>query len=364
MGKIKNRVSLQDVAEACEVHVSTVSLAMREDPRIPAATRDKVKAAAARLGYKANPLVSAWLRQVRQPEAAQAGVGMAFLLGTAVNPAVGAEPYYKILVDGARAEARALGYLVSEIRFGLDDENRLRKAVAQLRYRGVRGVLIFDPEECIPESVVRDLEAGFAVVVLLRCGGGHRFHRVGTDVGANVTLALARLREAGCRRIAFPIHPSQAQRLRKEALSIFLWQQQLWPDADRLPLPGEIVEHDEALFLAWMRRHRPDALLSVNYALYPVLFRAGYRMPGELVFAHIGTDARPELTGVNNRGHEVGRAAVFKLAGLITGNRFGVPDIPLNTLVPGVWTEGAGASLAPSAPVARPRRAPARPGKR
>lgn len=344
MGKISNRVSLQDVADETGVHISTVSLALRDDPRITEATREKVKSVAARLGYKSNPLVSAWLRQVRQPEVAQAGVGLAFLLGTQVNPGVAAEPYYTIILDGARDEARALGYLVTEIPFGLDDETRLLKAISRLRYRGVRGVLIFDPEEKIPAAVIRELENDFAVVVLLRCGGANRFHRVGTDVVANVSLALSRLRELGCRRIALPVHASHAQRVRKDALAAYLWQQQLWPRRERLPLPEENIEHHPEKFLAWIKAQRPDALLSVNYALYPLLQKAGYRMPGDLVFAHLGIDARPELTGINNRGFEVGRAAIFKLAGLVTGNRFGTPAIPLNTLVGGVWHEPAPAS--------------------
>jgi len=349
MGKITNRVSLQDVAKAVGVHVSTASLALRDDPRLTPETVRRVKDTAARLGYRANPLVSAWLRQVRQPEIAQAGVGLAFLLGTAVNPNVAAEPYYKILVDGAREEARALGYLITEIHFGLDEESRLLKAIARLRYRGVRGVLIFDPEEILPAAVVRELETDFAVVVLLRCGGANRFHRVGTDIVANVTLALGKLRELGCRRIAYPIHPSQAQRVRKDALAAYLWQQQLWPKRERLPLPDEIIEHTPERFVAWMDLKRPDAVLSVNYSLYPVLREAGWRMPGDLIFAHLGTDARPELVGINNRGFEVGKAAVFKLAGLVSGNRFGAPDVPLNTLVGGVWSEGT--RPFPAAPV-------------
>ncbi len=364
MGKITDRVSLQDVAESLGVDVSTVSLALREDPRISQKTRDKVKTEALRMGYRTNPLVSAWLRQVRQPEIAQAGVGMAFLLGTGVNPNVAAELYYRILVDGARAEAKALGYLVTEICFGHGEESRLKKALAQLRYRGVRGVMIFDPEEALPASVVEDLETDFAVVVLLRCGWGQRFHRVGADVAANVGLALEQLRAMGCRRIAFPIHPSQAQRVRKEALATYLWQQSRWPEADRLPLPDTVVEHTPELFIRWMRKQRPDALLSVKYSLHQTLLSAGFRMPGDLIFAHMGTDGRPELAGVNNRGFEIGRAAIFKLAGLITGNRFGVPSIPLNTLVPGIWCApvldaAAGKAAAPakaaSASRAQPR---------
>jgi LacI family transcriptional regulator len=349
MGKMANRVSLQDVAAAAGVHVSTVSLALRQDPRLPETTRARIQEVAQRLGYRTNPLVSAWLRQVRQPEIAQAGVGLAILAGTNADEPTAREPYYQVLLEGARAEAQALGYHVSETRFGADDEDLLLRTLSKLRYRGVRGVLVFDPAECLTQAVARDLEKGFAVVVLLRAASSERFHRVGTDVAHNITLALTQLRDLGRRRIAFHVHPSQVSRLRRDALASFLWHQQQWPASERLPLPDRIVEHSPELFLDYIRRVRPDALLSVNFSLHGILEDAGHRMPGDLFYAHIGTDARTWLSGVLNRGFEVGRDAVFQLAGLVSGNRLGVPDVPLNTLVPGVWADGTGTppALAP-----------------
>lgn len=50
---------MQDVANAAGVARSTVSLALRNDRSIPPATRSRIFAAAEKLGYKTNPLVSA-----------------------------------------------------------------------------------------------------------------------------------------------------------------------------------------------------------------------------------------------------------------------------------------------------------------
>lgn len=47
-------VTIRDLAAACGCNVSTVSRALRDDPRIGAATRARVLAAAQRLGYRAN----------------------------------------------------------------------------------------------------------------------------------------------------------------------------------------------------------------------------------------------------------------------------------------------------------------------
>ena len=57
---------MQDVADAAQVHRTTVSLALRRDPRIPTATRERVERHAAKLGYRANPLVSALMQLQRR----------------------------------------------------------------------------------------------------------------------------------------------------------------------------------------------------------------------------------------------------------------------------------------------------------
>ena len=62
--RVPAKATLEDVALKAGVHRTTVSLALREHPRIPAATRMRIKAIAAKLGYRINPLVSALLGSV------------------------------------------------------------------------------------------------------------------------------------------------------------------------------------------------------------------------------------------------------------------------------------------------------------
>ena len=52
------RVTLADIARVCSVHVTTVSLALRNSPRLPAETRERIQSTARRLGYTPDP----WLR--------------------------------------------------------------------------------------------------------------------------------------------------------------------------------------------------------------------------------------------------------------------------------------------------------------
>jgi len=62
---VKPEVTLADVARKAGVHRATVSLSLRNHPRIPVATRERIRAIASELGYRINPLVSALMQSRR-----------------------------------------------------------------------------------------------------------------------------------------------------------------------------------------------------------------------------------------------------------------------------------------------------------
>src|ERR1035437_9617752 len=55
----ERRVTLADVARKAGVHVTTVSLALRNHPRLPPHTRERIQALAKRLGYAPDPMLRA-----------------------------------------------------------------------------------------------------------------------------------------------------------------------------------------------------------------------------------------------------------------------------------------------------------------
>ena len=54
------RPTMKDVAALVGVHQTTVSLALRDHPGIPVATREKIREAAARIGYRPDPALDAF----------------------------------------------------------------------------------------------------------------------------------------------------------------------------------------------------------------------------------------------------------------------------------------------------------------
>lgn len=56
-GPDRRRVTMSDVASVAGVHKSTVSLALRNQPKLNAATRERIRKIAAELGYQPDPML-------------------------------------------------------------------------------------------------------------------------------------------------------------------------------------------------------------------------------------------------------------------------------------------------------------------
>ncbi len=343
MGKIRHRTSLQDIADHLGLHVSSVSLALRQDPRMRSETIAQVQAAAVELGYRANPYVSAWMRHVRDPERAQDGAGLALILGSPTNQRAIEAKYYQSLLLGARKEALRLGFNLVD--YGFDDTfSNLDKALRSMTYRGIRGVLIYDPTVSIPGEVLARFEEHFATVVMLRTGT-NRFHSVASDAVGNMEMALARLGALGCRRIGLPSSGrlDALSSFNRRNASTYLLAQAMLPAEDRLPLVDDVHPPSKDSICVWLKKYRPDGIISLNPWLHSWLVDFGVRIPEDLRYALIGTEGHmgvAGVTGVDTRGEDMGRASVFKLASLLSGNFFGVPDCPQLTLISGRWVDG------------------------
>ena len=60
-----SRPNMQQIADAVGLSKSAVSLALRNDPRLPLATRLRIKSVADQMGYRRNPVVDNLMTQLR-----------------------------------------------------------------------------------------------------------------------------------------------------------------------------------------------------------------------------------------------------------------------------------------------------------
>jgi LacI family transcriptional regulator len=103
----------------------------------------------------------------------------------------------------------------------------------------------------------------------------------------------------------------------------------------------------EAAFAGWLRRARPDAVMSPLSVVRERMVALGVQVPAQAAFANLDLSDPNTEAGMDQNQELVGRAAVDVLAGLLMHNERGIPAHPHITLVKGSWVDG------PSAP-ARP----------
>ncbi|MFD9076889.1 LacI family DNA-binding transcriptional regulator, partial [Streptomyces lasiicapitis] len=180
--------TLRDVAERAEVSAMTASRVLRDDPRVLPATRDRVRAAAAALGYRPNEVARS-LRLGR-------GTGLVGLVVTNL-----ANPFYSRLALGVDSVVAADGLktVIGNTGQDLDGE---RDLVADLVARRVDGIIAV-PAGSDHRHLAAALDGGVPVVLASRPPEGFDADCVLVDDFGGAREATARLLSRGHRRIGF-----------------------------------------------------------------------------------------------------------------------------------------------------------------
>lgn len=181
------RVTISDVAAAAGVSVATVSLVLNNaNARISEATRQRVRDAAARSGYRPSSIA----RSLKTKRTRTIGL---------ISDVIAATPYAGRMLAGAQEAAREHGHLVFLVDTGRDADVE-RDAIQALDAQHVDAMIY----ACMWHQVVDVPDELSAETVLLDCRTERGTHRsVVPDEYSGGADATQLLLEAGHRRIAF-----------------------------------------------------------------------------------------------------------------------------------------------------------------
>ncbi len=337
------------IALQAGVSVATVSLALRDDPRISDHVRERIKKLAVEMGYRPNPLLSAYQAAVRsrKPTDFRATLGW---INDHPDKNSWQKPWSQPLWAGAHSRARELGYELDEIwypdiRVDAPEEN-VQKIQKILRARGISGVIL--PTQIRAHHMVQPWE-NFAVV----CIGGHHqlverstvrvttvceHHAVSSDDFYNMLLAFKKLGERGYQRIGLAI-TNHADDESDHAYSAGFIRSQLdLPAMRRVPM---LSSHEPAEVAAWAREHRPDAVICTHPEVATGLQNRGLKLQDPIKVVHMNLAADViGWSGIDQRRDLLGRAAVDMLTAHLVRNEVGVPPYAKQMRIEGVWVDG------------------------
>jgi DNA-binding LacI/PurR family transcriptional regulator len=316
-------VTLHDVARAADVSIKTVSNVINDYPHVRPATRARVQAAVAQLGYRPN--LSA--RSLRRGRTGVIGLALPEL----------SLPYFAELADSVMraAEGRGLTVLIEQTG---GDPDRERSVLGSERRQLTDG-LLFSPLGLSDEEA---LSVGFPLVLLgERIFTGLVDHVTMQNVAA-ARAATAHLIEAGRRRIvALGTHPDaevSSASLRLQGYRSALEEAGLDYDEQLIGVSGPWRRSGgaEAMRRILASGLEFDAVFALNDTLalgaVRALQEAGVRVPEDV--AVIGFDdideasySSPSLSSVDSGRDEIARTAVEVLQARIDGTALGPPAL-------------------------------------
>ncbi len=335
--------TLREIAAAADVSVATVSLALRGNPRITAATQAKVRAAADRLGHAPSPLVSAFMSRIRRHQTGTArGETFAVLLPPREERDEG---FTAELRAGFREQAARLGLGLDEFRLEGQGPTSARRLERILHSRGIRGLLVAPSRSW---DRVIDLDwSRFAAVSVGYSLKSPALHIVAPDHQQGMRVMITCLRERGCLRLGYFADEASMRAADKRFLARFALYTTSTPgDVDIPPLlipaprPGDAQVRAE--FLRWFRRYRPVGIISTFSQVPAWLESEGIAVPGDVHFCHenLAEAGRRPVAGLDQRPRLVAATAVNVLLSAIIQHEYGPPETPVITLIPGRWVDG------------------------
>lgn len=336
---MKNRVSMRAIAKAAGVHHSTVSLAFRNHPSIPVATRDRIKDLAAEMGYRPDPALSSLVAYRQALNASQYKATLAWITGYPKRDGWRRTPAFEMMFDGAKARAEESGYKLDEFWVadgGLSEE----RAVDIFKARNISG-LIFAPQPKPRQTIGMNLDH-FCAVSIGRTLQSPRLLRVVNNQFKSMYLLVEKLFERGYRRIGLYVRVETLSRTEHNWLGGFVAAQTelLGANKDWIIPARHDMHLDEADFKKWFRRYRPEAIISGHEDLREWLKDLGQRIPQDVGVVYPAVLKEKRAAGINENNHAIGAVAVDSLVGLIHLNHRGEPESPRTILIDGEWQDG------------------------
>src|ERR1700712_3192201 len=285
------RVTLAEIAVKAGVHVTTVSLALRNHPRLPEATRRRIHALAETMGYRPDPLLRALVAYRGRVMERRNVPTLAYVTNWTTKwgwKKVTAHPDF---YSGAEAKANQLGYKLDH--FWVHEAGLTEGRLSRILYsRGIPGLILASHGREMGDALQLDWP-NFSAVKIDYFPHQPVLHNVTNNQCDIVRLAMQKVMAAGYKRIGFVMHRGWDYAVDHLWTAGFLCEQQHLSARDRvaahifpeaLPVERWLNENnapvvaDLASFSKWYNKYKPEVLISKGSFVLPLLAKMGVKI--------------------------------------------------------------------------------------
>jgi DNA-binding LacI/PurR family transcriptional regulator len=345
------RISLTEVARRTGVSLATVSLALRGAGRMAPKTRERIRKAAAEMGYVPNPLLAALASKHFGAEG-RPGVPLAYIHSP--EPLEWSEITAQVLFKHLREHAQRLGYFLEQFKVG--DFQDGRHATQVLFSRGVQGLIVsaeFKPEMLPGMDWTRFFVVGLGERLVEKPNVRREpFYRTAVDHFGSVVSAWNETWSRGYRKIGFVLYELDPNwmddQLRWAAAQICLQRV-----SHRTRIPPFLLSNVAGRWPInvrnlrdWVDHHRPDAIIGFNAYVHTLLDYVGFRVPRDVGFASLHKGTGIELmkkdtdAGMREMRLESHLASVELLDQQIRRHQYVSDNRPRTVMIHSEWIDG------------------------
>lgn len=335
-------LNMQRVADLAGVSKSSVSLALRDDPRLALATRRRVQEVAARLGYRKNPIVASLMSQLRANSQACRFHANLALINCSKSRGFLSDPAFAEYGRGIRERADREGYGVED--FWIEEPGQTLARVREiLQTRNIKGLVLAVPfVESHRLTGRREFFEDMAVAAVGFDRMTPVLPRAGTNWFETAREAAERLVARDYRRPAVVVG-SERDRLLQHRISLgFTAGLQESAVAGRaLPEPFLVNGSGRSAFKSWFEKQKPDAIATDVPEVRDWVASLGLQVPDDVGLLHL--DWSPALTGwagMSRNAYAVGVAAAELVMDQLGKNEFGVRAHPKLVLIESDFVPG------------------------
>lgn len=351
-------ITLRDIAAKLKVSHTTVSLALRNSPSISEARRAEIKQVAEQMGYRPDPMLSSLVHYRTGHRSAKIRSALAWINHWEQPEKLRSFHEFDLYWRGASQVAERFGYHLDEIRWAASYTPQRMEQILQTR--NIRGLLI-PPHQIAPNWGDFDWNK-FSIIRFGMSVPAPDTHIVTADQQRAVLMAFRKMREYGYERIGLIVSAdydshlggnfiggmAAAQDLLKfnyigglaAAQDLFRFKHILPPLRTNENVYSENPTLAKRLLSQWLKKHKPDAILTSLISVPRMIKELGYSIPKDIAVAGTTVYDVPVDAGINQNPEAIGRTAVEMLVAQINRNERGVPESPSRTLVESSWQDG------------------------